>query len=84
MLTLFYSVTGLTLKLDTIEQSIVLYASSVQFLMALTYIILWGIHQAPLAVSHLDAKAKNKKNNKPLSYLSKFVRALHLLKMVYL
>lgn len=39
-----------------------LYASSVQFLLSLMYIILWGIHQAPIAMlTYMKKKEKSGK-----------------------
>lgn len=56
LLMLFYSVTGLSLKLDIIEQKVIFFASSAQFLLVLMYVILWGLHQAPLAQSHIKKR----------------------------
>lgn len=53
---LFYSVSGQTITLDIIEQKIVFFAASAQFLLALMYVILWGLHQAPLAQSHIKKR----------------------------
>lgn len=56
LLMLFYSVSGQTITLDIIEQKIVFFAASAQFLLALMYVILWGLHQAPLAQSHIKKR----------------------------
>jgi hypothetical protein len=54
--------------------------------MALMYLILWGMHQAPIALSHLKKKDKvNKvKLSRTMNFLSKLTYMSRLLKMIYL
>lgn len=81
LLILFYSVTGQTLKLDILENVIIMYVSSIQFLLTLMHVILWGIHQYPIVLAHYNKKHGNVDNSSVSSRI-KFIPTM--LKMVYI
>lgn len=81
LLILFYSVTGPILKLDILENVIITYTASLQFLLTLMHVILWGIHQYPIVLAHYNKKHGSVEHGTLRSKI-KFIPTM--LKMVYI